>query len=216
VIEQHFVEVASFADFARYTCAIREYPLRVYAFKFKEKKIFSTRKILANSILHFFTDFTKDGRYISYSLEAGKETVSVVNATKTIPNYAPIIELDSLPFQIKTSKQIKDKFKPIHVHELGDLARLTYDPEFPEESEVTLLSFPYKKKWVIGYITEIALDDSIYCFNYVQLDVEPKASFLKYSGHKGASAEFTNKFQHGFPYLPVVKLKAGHPIFGLK
>ena len=55
----------------------------------------------------------------------------------------------------------------------------------------------------------------VYCFNYVELDYEPNGPFLKYSGHEGKAPEFTNKFQHGFPYLPIIKLKQGHPLFGL-
>ena len=31
------------------------------------------------------------------------------------------------------SKKISDQFHPIQVKDLGSLARLTYDPEFPDE-----------------------------------------------------------------------------------
>jgi len=216
LVEQHFVQVGNFSDLARFVCAFREYPLRVYAFSYKGKKIFSSRMVLSNSILHFYTDFTKAGRYISYNAEGGKEIAAVVNSTRKVSSYAPIVELDSLPFPIKTAKKIKDKFKPIKVHGLGDLARLTYNPEFPEETELTLYCFPHKTKWFIGYLTEIELDDKVYCFNYVELDKEPKSSFVKYSGHEGSLTEFSNKFQHGFHYLPVIKLKRSHPIFGIK
>jgi hypothetical protein len=50
----------------------------------------------------------------------------------------------------------------------------------------------------------------------VELDTEPDKPFIKYSGHKGTPAQFTDTFQHGFPYLPVVKLKKEHTIFGFK
>ena len=182
----------------------------------KKKNIFSTRKILSSTILHFFVVSEQDGRYISYDPLGGKESYSIVNEITTTGTYAPIVELDSLPFPIKLTKRVKDKFKPIKIHELGDLARLTYDPEWPDDYQFTLLAFPYKKKWLVGYITKIDLDDTFFCFNYVTLDYEPTGPFLKYSGHKGGEAEFTNKFQHGFPYLPVVKLKSAHPIFGIK
>ena len=66
MVDQYFVQTASFLDFARFVCAFREYPLRTYFFKYKGKKIFSSRKVLQNSILHFYTDDIKDGRYISY------------------------------------------------------------------------------------------------------------------------------------------------------
>lgn len=215
MVDQYFVQTGSFLDFARLVCAFREYPLRTYSFKYKGKKIFSSRKFLQNSILHFYTDDIKDGRYISYDPSGGIEKASIVNSTTTISNYSPIIEIDSLPFQIKTSKKIKDKFKTIKIHGLGDLARLTYNPELPEEIEPTLLAFPHKTKWVIGYLTEIELADIVYCFNYHELDNEPKFPFIRYSSHAGKPTEFSNKFQHGFSYFPVVKLKESHPIFGL-
>ena len=216
MVFQYFVETASFLDFARLVCAFREYPLRVYLFKYKGKMIFSSRKILSNSILHFYTSSTKDGRYISYNAQDGKELADVVNSATTLTLYAPIVEIDSLPFPIKGAKKIKDKFKSIKIHELGDLARLTYNPELPENIEPTLYAFPYKKKWVVGYITEMELDDRVYLFNYHELESEPKMPFIKYSGHEGKHTEFSDRFSHGYHYFPVVKLKTGHPIFGLK
>jgi hypothetical protein len=216
MVFQYFVETASFLDFARLVCAFREYPLRAYLFKYKGKMIFSSRKILSNSILHFYTSSTKDGRYISYNTQDGRERADVVNSTATLTLYAPIVEIDTLPFPIKGSKRIKDKIKPIKIHGLGDLARLTYNPELPENIEPALYAFPYKKKWVVGYITELELDNRVYFFNYHELDSEPKLPFIKYSGHEGKATEFSDKFQHGYHYFPVIKLKKAHPIFGLK
>jgi hypothetical protein len=216
MINQYFVKTASFLDFARLVCAFRKDPLRVYFFTYKGKKIFSTRKVLQNSILHFYTDEIKDGRYISYDPKGGVEVAGIVDATTVVSNYAPIVELDSTPFPIKTEKKIVDKFKTAKIHDLGDLARLTYNPELPEEIEPTLFSFPYKKKWVVGYPTVIELLDSVNCFNYVELDEEPKFPFLRYSSQEGKPIEFSNKIQHGYSFFPVVKLKENHPIFGLK
>lgn len=62
----------------------------------------------------------------------------------------------------------------------------------------------------------IELDETVYCFYYVELDKEPDKSVIKYSGHKEVPVLFTDVFQHGFPYLPVVKLKNEYSIFGLK
>ena len=91
MVIQYFVEVSSFLDFARYTCALREYPLRVYKFTYKNKNIFSSRKLLANSILHFFVVSEKDGRYISYDPLGGKESASIVNEITKTGTYAPIV-----------------------------------------------------------------------------------------------------------------------------
>lgn len=215
MVSQYFVKTASFLDFARLVCALKN-PLRVYFLTYKGKKVFSTRKILQNSILHFYTDEVKDGRYISYNPQGGIEKAEIVDSAKAVSTYAPIVELDTVPFPIKVEKRIVDKFKTAKVHDLGDLARLTYNPELPEEIEPTLFSFPYKKKWVVGYPTVIELLDSVNCFNYVELDEEPKLPFLRYSSQEGKPIEFSDKLQHGYSFFPVVKLKQSYPIFGLK
>lgn len=216
MVDTHFIRVVSFLDFARFACSFREYPLPVFSHKLNQKKIFSCRIVLSNSILSFFTDFTDEGRYILYDPMGGKETAKVVSAIKTSGQYAPIIHVESLAFPIKETKRLKDKFVNSKIRDLGSLVRLTYDPEFPDESKVTLICFPLKKKWILGYITVIDLNETKYCLNYVELDSEPTKPFVKYSGHEGKKTEFTDKFQHGYPYLPIVKLTKSHPVFGLK
>ncbi|WP_371504004.1 hypothetical protein [Nitrosopumilus adriaticus] len=215
MVQIHFVEVDSFLDFARFVCAFREYPLRVYAHKLNNKMILSCRLVLSNSILAFYTDY-ENGRYIEYDPKGGKETARVVNSIDSSSQYAPIIHLDSLPFPLKSYKKISNKFKTSKVLDLGNLARLTYDPEWPDDPKVTLLCFPHRKKWIVGYMSMIELVETVYCFYYVELDKEPDKVFIKYSGHKGVPAQFTDIFQHGFPYLPIVKLKKEHAVFGLK
>ena len=212
----YFVETADFESFARYVCALKEHPLRVYSHNLHQKKVFSSRRILANSLFSIYTASTKNGRYISYNAKSGKEECNVVNSTKSFSQYAPIIHLTDLPstFEINP-KKIVDKFTPIHVDDLGSLARLTYDPELPDEPDLTLFMFPQKKKWIIGYVTSLDLEDILYFFNYVILDNEPAKPFLQYSTTDNKTPVFTDKFQHGLSYLPVVKLKDCHPIFGL-
>ena len=214
--EIHFVETASFSDFARYVCALREYPLRVYSYKLNGKIVLSSRQILSNSLFSFYIPTLKTGKYISYSEEEGKEHFAIINSTKAFAKYAPIIHLVSLPSNFTINpKHIKDKFNPIEVTDLGSLARLSYDPEFPDEPNVTLFLFPHKKKWVIGYITSIDFEDTVYFFNYVKLDKEPTKPFLQYSLQDDKDPVFIDSFRHGFRYLPVIKLKTCHKIFGL-
>ena len=213
--EIHFVETASFLDFARYVCAFREYPLRVYSYKLNGKIVLSSRRILSNSLFSFYTTPPKTGRYISYSEEGGKERFAIINSTKTFAKYAPIIHLVSIPSNFTINpKQIKDKFKPIEVADLGSLARLTYNPEFPDAPDVTLFLFPHKKKWVIGYVTSIDFEDTVYFFNYVKLDKEPTKPFLHYSLQDDEDPIFTDSLRHGYRYLPVIKLKRYYKIFG--
>lgn len=176
--------------------------------------VLASRLVLSNSIIAFYTDYQK-GRYIKYDPKGGKETSCVVNSIDSTSNYSPIIHLESLPFRVSSAKIIANKFKISRVSDLDNLARLTYDPEWPDDPKVTLLSFPLGKKWIVGYMSVIELDETVYCFYYVELDEEPSKPFIKYSGHKGTSAEFTDIFQHGYPYLPVVKLMKSHPLFGM-
>jgi hypothetical protein len=212
----YFVETADFESFARYVCARRENPLRVYSHNLNQKKVFSSRKILSNSLFSIYTVSSKTGRYISYNPKSGKEECGVVNSTKSFSQYAPIINLHSLPSTfVINPKKIVDKFTPIQVEDLDSLARLTYDPELPDESDLTLFMFPKKNKWIIGYITSLDLEDALYFFNYVILDKEPAKPFLQYSTNDKKPSVFTDKFQHGLTYLPIVKLKDCHSIFGL-
>jgi len=214
---QCFVELSTFKDLARFACAFREYPLRVYSHEFNGTRIFSSALTLANTLLLFYTPMTKSGRYISYKSTGGKEYCDIVENTKNISTYAPIVHLDSEISSLATeTKKVSDKFHPIRVKDLGSLARLTYDPEFPDETNLTLYAIPHNNSWVIGYLTSLELDDILYQFNYVELDSEPMKPFVKYQGREGRDPELSDTFEHGFSYLPIIKIKNEHPIFGLK
>jgi hypothetical protein len=209
------IELSGFDDLARYVCAFREYPQRVFSHEFDGSRIISSSLTLANTLLIFYTSMPKFGRYISYQINAGKEICNIVDSTKNISHYAPVIhmesEISSLP---EKSTEISDQFYPIQVQDLGSLARLTYDPEFPDEQNLTLYALPRKKSWVLGYITSLDMDEVYYNFNYVNLDSEPNKHFVKYQGNHGLDPEFSNSFEHGFSYLPIIKIKKEYPIFG--
>ena len=213
---EYYIELSSFDDLARLTCALQEYPKRVYSQELEGTRIISSSLTLANTLLIFYTPMSKSGRYVSYQVDSGKEICDVVESTKTNSNYAPIIHMESkissLPVE---SKKISDQFHPIQVKDLGSLARLTYDPEFPEEQNLTLYALPHNKSWVMGYITSLEMDEVYYNFNYVELDSEPTKHFVKYRGNQGQDPEFSDSFDHGYSYLPIVKIKSEHSIFGL-
>jgi len=213
---EYHVELSSFDDLARLACALQEYPKRVYSQELDGTRIISSSLTLANTLLIFYTPMPKSGRYVSYQVNSGKEICDIVESTKTNSNYAPIIHMESkissLPVQ---SKKISDQFHPIQVKDLGSLARLTYDPEFPEEQNLTLYALPHNKSWVMGYITSLEMDEVYYNFNYVELDSEPTKHFVKYQGNQGQDPEFSDNFDHGYSYLPIVKIKSESSIFGL-
>ncbi|AJW69992.1 hypothetical protein [Nitrosopumilus adriaticus] len=210
-----YIELSSFGDLARYACAFREYPRRVYSQELDDLRIISSSFALANTLLIFYAPMPKIGRYVSYQVKGDKEICDIVESTKNISHYAPIVHMESeiSPLPVK-SKKLSDQFHPIQVKDLGSLARLTYDPEYPDESNLTLYILHQKDSWVIGYITSLEMDEVFYNFNYVKLDFEPSKHFLKYQGNLGKDPEFSNTIEHGFSYLPIIKIKTTPSIFG--
>ena len=212
---EHYIELSSFNDLARYACAFQEYPRRIYSQELDGSRIISSSLTLANTLLIFYAPMTKSGRYVSYQVTSGKEFCDIVDSTKNISTYAPIIhmksQISSLP---ANSKKISDQFHPIEVQDLGSLARLTYDPELPDETNLTLYALPHKESWIMGYVTSLEMDEVYYNFNYVKLDSEPTKHFVKYQGNQGQDPEFSDSFVHGFSYLPIIKIKKESLIFG--
>lgn len=210
-----YIELSSFNDLARFACAFREYPKRVFSQEYDGKRILSSGITLSNTLVVFYSSMPRDGRYVSYQVSSGNEVCDVVDSTKDISHYAPIIHVESeiSPLSEKT-KDIPDQFHPIRLKDLGSLARLTYDPEFPEEPDLTLYAVPHKDSWVLGYVTSLEMDEFYYNFNYVELDSEPKNYFMKYQGNHGQDPVFVNSFDHGFSYLPIIKIKEDHSLFG--
>ena len=210
-----YVELSCFNDLARYACAFQEYPRRVYSQELNGSRIISSNLTLANTLMIFYVSMSKIGRYVSYQVKGNKEICDIVESTKNISNYAPIVhmksKISSLPIK---SEKLSDQFHPIQVRDLGSLARLTYDPEFPDESNLTLYTLQHKKSWVMGYITLLEMDEVFYNFNYVKLNTEPLKHFLKYQGNQGKDPEFSNSIEHGFSYLPIIKIMSTPSIFG--
>ncbi len=215
-VVQHecFIELSGFNDLARYACVFQEYPKRVYTQELDGSRIISSSQTLANTLLIFYTKMHKSGRYVSYRMNMGKEICDIVESTKNISHYAPIIHMASeiSPLPVKSEK-IADMFNPIRVQDLGSLARLTYDPEFPEE-HAFLYAFPNNTSWILGHVTSLEMDEVYYNFNYVELESEPVKSFIKYCGTHEQDPEFSDTFDHGYSYLPIIKIKNNHPLFG--
>ena len=214
-LNEYLIELASFNDLARFVCAAREYPRRVYSHLVDGTRVLSSTQTFSNTLLVLYCELPKYGKYISYQARGGAEICSVVESTKDISHYAPIIHAASSISSLPVVAESTDQFHPIELQDLGSLARLTYDPELPEEPDLTLYAIPYKESWVMGYITSLDLNELIYHFNYVRLETEPTKPFLKYRGNYGQDPEFDDSFDHGYTYLPIIKIKQSHQIFGL-
>jgi len=121
-----FIELSSFNDLARYSCAFREYPQRVYSQELDGSRIISSSLTLANTLLIFYATMPKSGRYVSYQVTAGKEICDIVDSTKNISHYAPIIHMESKISPLPTkSKKFSDQFHPIKVNDFFFVVNLS-------------------------------------------------------------------------------------------
>ena len=213
------IELASFADLARMACSYHEHPRRVYSHMLDGVRIASTTLNLANTLAVMYAPMPKDGRYISYSIDAGRESCGVTDAvSNTAARNAPVIRLKSgithLEVADKHADNIPDVFRPVELADMGSLARLTYDPDFPDEPDLTLYAVPVDGSWVLGYLVLYEMDVSYYGFYHVRCDAEPDKPFLRYRHDSAQEPELTDTIEHGSLYMPIVKIKHPNPIFG--
>lgn len=210
-------ELASFEDLARLACSSREYPKRVYSFELDGRRVAAITMHLTNTLAVMYAPLSKSGGYVSYKIDADKEACGVVDSISNSLSCAPIIHLKSRITQLRMAVEaddIPDVFHPIELADLGSLTRLTYDPDFPEASNLALYAVPINNSWVLGYLVYLEMDEPYYEFYYIRMDAEPEGHFVRYSANSASEPEFTDRIEHGYTYMPVIKLKEEHPIFG--
>lgn len=215
-----YIELASFEDLTRMACA--QHPKRIYSFDLDGICVAAITMNLGNTHAVMYAPLPKNedgGRYISYKIDdVKKESCKITDTISNGSVSAPIIYLKSniTYLESATSRdEIPDVFNPIELKDIGSLARLTYDPEVPDESELTLYAMPVNDtSWAIGHWMMIDMDESYHLFYYIMSDAEPTMPFLRYKHESKQEPEFTDKMEHGYMYMPVIKFKELHPIFG--
>lgn len=217
------IELASFADLARMACAYHQHPRRVYSFERNGVRVAAITMILTNTLVVMYAPLPKNdksAKYIAYKIDSTKkESCSIAYKIANGTSSAPIIHLKSNITHLgvaNTKDEIPNLFNPIELKDIGSLARLTYDPDFPEEPELTLYAVPVDNGlWAIGYIIMYEMDEVCYEFYHVMCEDEKQIMpFLRYRHDREQEPEFTDMVEHGYTYMPVVKLKKSHPIFG--
>ena len=211
------IELAGFDDLARLACSYREYPRRVYSFELDGRRVVATVINLSNTLAVLYAQLPRTGRYVSYKIDAGREVCDVTDSASNSASCAPIIHLKSKLTRLEaaaSADEISDVFHPVELGDLGSLARLTYDPDFLDSPNLTLYAVPVGGRWVLGYLIYIEMDQPHYEFYYLGLDAEPNSRFVRYKADRAADPEFTDRVEHGYTYMPVVKIKKAHQIFG--
>lgn len=217
-----YVEFASMSDLVRMACAYRQYPRRIESFDLNGTRVASVVTILSNTVLIMYTPLAKndqDGKYISYKIDnMKKESYEITDTAINGASNAPIIHYKSNIIQLavaRTKYEIPEIFDPIELKDIGSLVRLSYESSNPEDPELTVYAVPKNDgSWAIGYWLTYSMDKPYYEFYYVKVDTEPIMPFLRYKEDAQQEPEFTDKVEHGFLYMPVVKFKESHPMFG--
>lgn len=217
------VPLDSFDDLVRMACAPHEHPRRLYTFELDGTRVAATAVNLANTlvILHAPLPASDTGAgYATYVADGGRETCGVSKTASNASRNAPLIHLKSNITDLEiacTKDEIPDVFMPVELCDLASLARLTYDPDFPDTPDLTLYAVPMPDSgsWALGYVLLYEMDQPSYAFYYFVCDSRPSTLFLRYRHDADTLAEFTDRMEHGYLYMPIIKIKEPHPIFGL-
>ena len=221
------IRLEGFADLARMACAYHEHPRRVYSLDLGGTRMGAVTMNLVNTLAVMYAPLPEGGgsrekmRYVSYKVDAGREVCDVSGTTSNASSNAPIIHLQSGITRLAVAKRdaadIPDVFSPVELEDIGSLARITYDPEFPDESNLALYAVPMAGPggaWALGYVAMHEMEEIHYEFYHVVCNEKPDKPFLRY-GHDGKQdPEMTDAIEHGYSYLPIIKVGEPHPIFG--
>lgn len=235
------IELESFEDLARLACSYQSHPRRIFSFVRDGSgdgsggdadgndgsdgsdgggtRVAATAFNLANTLAVMYAPLPKNGRYVSYVIDGGRECTDVVDAASNAASYAPIIHVNSEPCltHMETglpADDIPDVLHPIELADLGSLARLTYDPDFPDEPDPVIYAVPVGGLWALGYVTAYDMEEPHYVFYHVMRDAKPDKPFLRYGHDKAQEPELSDRIEHGYVYMPIVTVRDQHPIFG--
>ncbi|MDE0526480.1 MAG: hypothetical protein OXI27_07810 [Thaumarchaeota archaeon] len=238
------IPLESFEDLARLACSYQAHPRRIFSFvrgggggddsggeggsdnngsnsddDDGGTRVAATALNLANTLVVMYAPLPKDGRYVSYVIDGGRERADVVDAASNAASYAPIIHVNSEPCLTHmevgpAADDIPDAFHPIELADLGSLARLTYDPDFPDEPDPVIYAVPVGGLWALGYAVAYDMEESHYVFYHVMLDAKPDKPFLRYGHDRAQEPELSDRIEHGHVYMPIVTVRDPHPIFG--
>lgn len=182
-------------------------------------RVAATALNLANTLAVMYAPLPKDGRYVSYAIDGGRERTDVVDAASNAASYAPMIHVNSEPCLTHMemnppADDIPDGLHPIELADLGSLARLTYDPDFPDDPDPVIYAVPVGGLWALGYVVAYDMEESHYVFYHVMLDAKPGKPFLRYGHDRVQEPELSDRIEHGYVYMPIVTVRDQHPIFG--
>ena len=206
-----YIEVDSQLEFSRMVCALERIPRIAFMHEHNGVRVLSVQMdLLKEKPIIYFVPITSDAQYISYGIRGGREEYSTVDSiTDSARLYSPIVNIKSLPDNLKAGNGTSDKYFPLELSDLSSLAKLTYNFD---EAAIPLFLFPSGNKWVIGVFMNFNEDGPSY-FCHVTIDEDPHKAFLKYTTSNGAKPELVDTpSEHGYSYIKIIRLKETHPL----
>jgi len=217
-----YVELSTINDFGRLVCALERAPLPAFSLMLNKENVFAVQTDFINGrpVIYYCKNLeSKQGQYLAYRITGGLEEVMVVDCiVNPTYVYTPIINIDQFPsILMKNARKTKKSgYIVIKLKDMSSLAKVAAYKTIYDEPPLPLFLFKNKDgKIVLGATMSLNESDTISYFYYVNIDREPKDSFIRYSSQKIEQPSFSNKIdEHGYIFLKIVRLTSSHPLVG--
>lgn len=219
-----YIALAGLKDFGRLVCALERTPPPAFSLVFSKENVLAVQTDIINGrpVIYFAKNEAADssGQYLAYRITSGIEEVlladSVGNPTFV---YSPVLNVEKLPQRLARSARVDKRsgYTVIKLKDLASLAKVAAYKTIYDEPPLPL--FMFKQQWegrvILGAPMSANDNGTVSYFYYVALDSEeePKEPFLRYSSMKAEKPVFSSRLdEHGYIYLKVIRLAAGHPL----
>jgi hypothetical protein len=213
-----YIPLAGLKDFGRLVCALERAPMPSFALTVGGKQVLAAQLDIMNGRPIIYTAEVDVGssQYLAYRVSNGIEEVmladSVGNPTFV---YSPILNVEKFPPALAKSAKVEKGmgYTVIKLKDMASLAKVAAYKTLYEEAPLPLFLAKHGSATIIGTIMSVNENDSLSYFYYVLLPSEPAEPFLRYASQKPEQPAFCGGLdEHGYIYLKVIRLAAGHPL----
>lgn len=216
-----YIPLAGLKDFGRLVCALERAPMPSFALTVGGKQVLAAQLDVMNGRPVIYTAEVEVGgnsQYLAYRVSNGVEEVvladSVGNPTFV---YSPILNVEKFPPALAKAAKVEKGmgYTVIKLKDMASLAKVAAYKTLYEEAPLPLFLAKQQKKaaTIIGTTMSVNENDSLSYFYYVLLESEPAEPFLRYASQRPEQPAFcTSLDEHGYIYLKVIRLAAGHPL----
>lgn len=208
-----YIEVGSELEFSRMVCALERVPRTAFMHEHNGERVISVQMdVLKERPVMYYVPAPREAQYISYRIRGKAEECEMADSVADSSRlYAPIVNIKSLPDNLRGGNGAGEKYSPLELSDLSSLAKLTYNFD---EMAVPLFLFPMGGKWAVGMFMNFNEDGPSY-FCHVTMDEDPGKAFLKYTLSNGHKPELVSTpSDHGYSYIKIIRLKESHPLVG--